>query len=111
MAESVKFEDIFKTLKQQVEELAKFFVKSYTKAAIKDGRKFLEDTKESLKRWTILLAEGKLTTQDFEWLVLGQKDLAQMIALKQAGLSVIRIEQFRNSLLSLVVDTIFGIVL
>ncbi|WP_290792210.1 hypothetical protein [Flavihumibacter sp. UBA7668] len=111
MAEAVKFEDIFKTLKQQVEELAKLFVKNYTKAAIKDGRKFLDETKESLKRWTILLSEGKLTTQDFEWLVLGQKDLAQMIALKQAGLSVIRIEQFKNSLLSLVVDTIFGIVL
>ncbi|KYP13944.1 hypothetical protein [Flavihumibacter sp. CACIAM 22H1] len=111
MAATVKFEDIFKTLKKQVEELARLFVKNYTKAAIQDGRKFLEETKESLKRWTILLAEGKLTTQDFEWLVLGQKDLAQMIALKQAGLSVIRIEQFRNSLLSLVVDTIFGIIL
>jgi hypothetical protein len=111
MAETVPFEEIFKTLKKQVEELAKLFVKNYTKAAIKDGRKFLDETKESLKRWTILLAEGKLTTRDFEWLVLSQKDLAQMIALKQTGLSVIRIEQFRNSLLSLVIDTVFGIVL
>lgn len=34
-----------------------------------------------------------------------------MLELKQAGLSVIRIEQFRNSLLNLIVDTIFGIVL
>lgn len=111
MATAVPFDDIFKTLKKQVEELAKLFVKNYTKAAVKDGRQFLDEAKESLKRWTLLLAEGKLTTQDFEWLVLSQKDLAQMIALKQTGLSVIRIEQFRNSLLSLVVDTIFGIVL
>lgn len=110
-AAAVNFDHIFKTIKQQVEDLAKLFVKHYTKQAVKDGRKFLEDTKENLKRWTILLAEKKLTTQDFEWLVLSQKDLAQMVALKQAGLSVIRIEQFRNSLLSLVVDTIFGIVL
>ena len=111
MAELVQFEDIFKTLKKQVEELAKLFVKNYTKAALKDGKKILDETKESLKRWTLLLAEGKLTTQDFEWLVLSQKDLAQMIALKQAGLAQIRIEQFRNSILALVIDTIFGIVL
>ncbi|MFT4023744.1 MAG: hypothetical protein QM664_08175, partial [Flavihumibacter sp.] len=66
--------------------------------------------KENLKRWTTLLMEERLTTADFEWLVLSQKDLAQMVALKQAGLSVIRIQQFRDSLLNLVVDTIFGLI-
>ena len=110
-AAAVDFNQILKTLKQQVEDLANLFVKHYTKQAVKDGRKFLEDSKENLKRWTILLAEKRITPQDFEWLILSQKDLAHMVALKQAGLSLIRIEQFRNSLLSLVVDTIFGMVL
>lgn len=110
MATAVDFEEIFKTLKQKVEELAKIFLRHYTKQAVKDGKKFLEESKENLKRWTILLMDKKLTTQDFEWLVLSQKDLAEMLALKQAGLSLIRIEQFRNSLLNLVVDTIFGII-
>ncbi|ULQ57059.1 hypothetical protein KJS94_02460 [Flavihumibacter rivuli] len=107
----VDFEKIFKTLVSQLEELAKMSVQHYTKQAVKDGKQFLKETKENLKRWTILLAEGKLTTRDFEWLVLSQKDLAQMVALKQAGLSLIRIDQFRQSLLNLVVDTVFGLVL
>ena len=110
MAATINFEDIFKTLKQKVEELAKMFLQHYTKQAIKDGKKFLEDTRENLKRWTLLLIEKKLTIQDFEWLVLSQKDLAAMVALKQAGLSVIRIQQFRDSILNLVVDTIFGLI-
>lgn len=105
------FEDIFKSLKKQVEELAKMFLQHYSKQAVKDGKKFLDETKDNLKRWTILLIEKRLTTADFEWLVLSQKDLAQMVALKQAGLSLIRIDQFRNSLLNMIVDTIFGVVL
>jgi len=108
---TIDFEEIFKSLKSQVEELARMFLQQYSKQAVKDGRKFLEETRENLKRWTVLLVEKRITTEDFEWLVLSQKDLAKMLALKQAGLSVIRIEQFRNSLLNLVVDTIFGIVL
>lgn len=110
MATTIDFEDIFKTLKQKVEELAKMFLQHYTKQAVKDGKKFLEETKENLKRWTNLLMENRLTTQDFEWLVLSQKDLAEMVTLKQAGLSIIRIQQFRDSLLNLVVDTIFGLI-
>lgn len=111
MAATVSFDDIFKTLKKQVEDLARLVVKNYVKEAVKDGRKFLEETKESLQRWTLLLIDKKITTQDFEWLVMSQQDLAQMIALKQAGLAQIRIEQFRNSLLSLVIDTVFGLIL
>lgn len=105
---AVDFNSIFAELKDQVALLAKTTLTNYTKQATTDGKKFLEQTKENLKRWTLLLAEGKLTTEDFEWLVISQKDLAEMKALKQAGLSLIRVEQFRNSVLNLIVDGIFN---
>jgi hypothetical protein len=107
---TVSFDEVFKALLKQVEELAKKFLNFYSKQAVKDGKKFLDESKENLKRWTVLLIEKKLTKADFEWLILSQKDLAEMVALKQAGLSLIRIDQFRNSLLNLVVDTVFGLV-
>jgi hypothetical protein len=107
----IDFNNIFNELKIKVTDLAKATVSNFAKQATADAKKFLEESKENLKRWTILLAEGKLTTEDFEWLVLSQKDLAEMKALKQAGLAAIRIEQFRNSLLNLVVDGIFSIVM
>ena len=103
----IDFNEIFKSLETDVELLAKSSVKKYSKEALQDGKKFLNESKDNLKRWTLLLADQKLSTQDYEWLVLSQKDLAQMQALKQAGLSLGRVEQFKNSLLNIVVDTVF----
>ena len=103
---SVDFDDIFKTLQTEVETLAKSSLKKYTKEAIDDGKKFLNDTKDNLKRWTTLLSQGTLTKQDYEWLILSQKDLAQMHALKQAGLSLGNVDQFKLSLLNVVVGTV-----
>jgi len=105
------FKEIFETLKKQVEELATSTLKNYKTAAIKDGKQLLEAMKDDLKRWTLLLADKKLTTKDFEWLVNSQKDLVQLSALKQAGLAAIRIDQFRASVLNLIVDTVFNLVL
>ncbi|KKK50796.1 hypothetical protein LCGC14_3121460, partial [marine sediment metagenome] len=34
---------------------------------------------EDLKRWTKLLAQGDLSKDDFEWLIAGKKDLAEII--------------------------------
>jgi hypothetical protein len=102
------FDDLFKELKAGVIFLAESTLKNYVSRAKQDGNKMLNDMKEKLKRWTQLLIERKLTTEDFEWLVNSQKDLIQMAALKQAGLAAIRIDQFKASLLNMVVDTVFS---
>ncbi len=63
--------------------------------------------KDKLSRWTILLAEGKITAEDFELLVSAQKDLVEMTVLQRAGLAAIKIEQFKNSVINLITDTVF----
>ncbi len=88
-------------------EVAEKNWKEFREAAEKDGNAFLDRTEEDLRRWTKLLAQGDLSQDDFEWLVAGKKDLAEMEALKQAGLALVRLERFRNALISLVVDTAF----
>ena len=102
-----EFSDFLENLKNGLEGLAKKSWKEFTTAAEKDGKAFLEKTKEDLKRWTRLLAQGDLSKEDFEWLVEGKKDLAEMEALKQAGLTLARLERFQNALVSLVIDTAF----
>jgi hypothetical protein len=102
------FNELFEDLKKGVIDLAESTVKKYASKAKFDGTQMLEDMKEKLKRWTELLMEERLTTADFEWLVNSQKDLVQMEALKQAGLASIRIDQFKSSLLNMVVDRIFS---
>lgn len=99
------FDKYLATLKDKIEELAKTHLKEYIEAAVMDGQSFVEKTKADLERWTSSLAKGELSKEDFVWLVKGKKDLAEMEALKQAGLSQVRMDNFRNSLLSLVTDT------
>lgn len=105
------FNDFLESLKKGLEELIKKNWKEVKDAAEKDGNAFFDKTKEDLKRWTKLLAQGDLSQDDFEWLVVGKKDLAEMEALKQAGLALVRLERFQNALISLVIDTAFDIFL
>lgn len=101
------FDDFLENLKKGLEELAKKNWREFRDAAEKDGKAFVEKTKEDLRRWTKLLGQGGLSKDDFEFLVAGKKDLAEMEALKQAGLTLVRLERFQNALISLVIDTAF----
>ncbi len=105
------FNDFLESLKKGLEELIKKNWKEVKDAAEKDGKAFFDKTEEDLKRWTKLLAQGDLSQDDFEWLVAGKKDLAEMEGLKQAGLAMVRLERFQNALISLVIDTAFDIFL
>lgn len=80
-------------------------------AAFGDGRAFIENTEADLARWAALLEAGALTPEDFTWLVQGRRDLAEMEGLKQAGLTLARLDRFRASLLDTVVGTAFDVFL
>ena len=106
----INFSDIFKQLKTGVAGLAKTTVSHYINDAKTDAQNLLTEMKDDLERWTKMLISGQLTTKDFEWLVNSEKDSIKMAALEQAGLAMIRIDQFKNSILNLIVDTVFKII-
>lgn len=110
MAAKVDFPELFDHLKDEISSLAKVSLKKYADEAKNDGLLLLTSMKEKLARWTVALANGDLTTEDFEWLVNSQKELVEMEALKQAGLGAIRVDQFKNSVLNMVVDTVFSFI-
>jgi ABC-type ATPase with predicted acetyltransferase domain len=60
-----------------------------------------------LRRWTRELRDNELTKAEFADLVKGQKDLAQLAALTQAGLALAALQRFRDGLMKLVIDTAF----
>ncbi len=105
----VEFDEFLNTLKDGVLDLAKQGLKGFREEALKDGQNFLEKSKEDLRRWTKLLASGELSQEDFEFLVLSKKDVAEMHALKQAGLALVRIDRFKSGLLNLVIETAFDV--
>ena len=103
----IDFSEIFKQMKTGVAGLAKTTLSNYITDAKSDAQNLLIEMKVDLERWTKLLISGELTTKDFEWLVNCEKDSFKMAALQQSGLAVIRIDQYKNSLLNMIVDTVF----
>ncbi|MBD3334089.1 MAG: hypothetical protein GF355_01070 [Candidatus Eisenbacteria bacterium] len=106
-----KFDTFIEDLRGEIKILAREAGKEMAGAALKDSRTFIRKAKKDLERWTRLLAKGDLTADEFEFLVEAKRDLAVMEALKQEGLSRIRVERFRRRLIDLVVSTAFRVFL
>lgn len=103
----ITFDEFFEILKTELVEFAEYSWNAYKIAAIEDGKAFLEKSKADLERWTKLLAKGELTRDDFEWLIVGKKDLAELVALKQKGLAKVALDRFVNGLIDTIVSTAF----
>lgn len=106
----INFEELFTTLKDKIAILAKVSFSSLGAEAKADGERLLQESKENLLRWTELLATDQITAEDFELLVLSQKDLVEMEALRQAGLAKIKAQQFRDGVVNIIVDTVTHVV-
>lgn len=101
---------VWVTLRNEVARLAVANVKQYANEAKADGLHVLDSLNADLQTWTKQLAEGKLTTEDVEFLIMGKKELIEMNALKQTGLGKIKADEFKNSVLELVIKTVVGMV-
>jgi len=101
------FDDFIDQLKTELGEFAEYSWKTYKAAAVKDGKAFIDQSKADLERWTKMLAHGDLTRDDFEWLMVGKKDLAELVALKQKGLAKVALDRFTNGLIDTIVSTAF----
>jgi len=99
------FNEFVSTLKNDLLDFAKENLEEYKDEILKDGILFIEKAKSDLERWTEGLASGALSKADFEFLLKGKKDLAQMEALKQLGLSKIRITKITNGIIDVVVGS------
>jgi hypothetical protein len=72
---------------------------------------FLEKTEDDLNRWADLVDEGKLTSDELEFLIMGKRDLAEMNGLKNAGLALVEAQKMRAIVIQVVIATIFDLLL
>lgn len=105
------WDEFRKTLKTEVLAFAESRWKTYENAAVADGKAFIEKAESDLESWTTMLAKGDLNQDEFEWLMAGKKDLADLVALKQQGLSKAALDKFVNGLIDTIVATAFKTVL
>lgn len=104
------FPQVIDKLKDEAISLASATFKLYKNEAKADAVRLIEDLKENLENWAIQLAKGELSKSDFEFLVMGQKELIEMNALKQAGIALKNTDVLKNSILNLATNTIISLI-
>jgi hypothetical protein len=98
---------ILQTTLEKSKELAATLFKKFTEQAVSDTKDFLQRSREGVARATALLADNQIDKDDFEDLILGKKDLAEMHGLKKAGLASATIDTFVNGVLQILIDAAF----
>ena len=92
-------------IKTQLLELLKENYKDFVPELENDITNFLKQSKVKLERWTLLLVDKSLTQDDFEWLVKSQKNLLVLSALQTAGLSKIKLNNLKNAIRKVIINT------
>lgn len=106
----INYDQLFSELKTGVETIARDSLKDYENEAKQDGRQALDNIKLNLQQWAKELETASITREDLGYLLEEEEELSKMIALKQAGLAQVHIDQFRNSIINMIVSTITGLV-
>ncbi|WP_130734862.1 hypothetical protein [Flavobacterium sp. J27] len=99
-------EKLIKDLKESLLTLLGNKYKEFKPEIQKDITSFLKESEEKLKRWALLLADGSITKEELEWLLKSQKDLVALKAIQTVGISKIKLNNIKNS----IIKTIFEIV-
>ena len=99
------FNKIFDNIKDQVGAQAQTGLKEFSDQGKQDAQAFLDQSRGRLEKWMQLLADKQIDQDEFAWLVESQKAAAQMEALRKANAGTMKIEQFRDSVLQIVVKT------
>jgi len=107
---SFDFQTLFNQLKKDVSNVAVTSVQQFKNEAETDAQNLLENLKENLQNWTVQLALGAMTKEDFEFLVMGQKELIQMNFLKQKGMALIDLDKLKISLINQIVKTALSVI-
>lgn len=107
---SIDIEQLLKELKDESAALAKATFKKFKAEAEEDALNLIGTLKEDIKNWTIMLANGQISKDEFEWLVMSKKELIEMVGLKQAGLTLIKLDELKAKLLNLVISKVFSLV-
>jgi hypothetical protein len=105
------FDEFFEKVEVGLKQLSQATLKDFKDGFASDSKEFLEESKADLQTWTKQLAAGDLSKKDFEDLVLGRKDVAEMHALKAAEITNVKLELCKLHVIDLVVDTAFAVFL
>jgi|SRR5688572_21191374 hypothetical protein len=98
------FNEIYDEIKEKVIHYTENSVSKYKEQAKREVKEFLDVSKDSVKLWTEQLAQNKITIMEYEYLVGGLKDIAELKILKNAGLAQQRVAMLIGFVLNTIID-------
>ncbi len=105
---SINIDQIYEDLKSGVTTIAQQSFKDYVEEAKAAGKASIDGMKLNLQRWAQEVESGSLTKEDLSFLLEEQTSLEKLTALKQVGISEIRIDEFRNAIINSVMGVLAG---
>jgi hypothetical protein len=104
------FQTLFDQLKKEVSNVAITSVEKFKTEAEADAQNLLEYLKQNLQIWTLELATGELKKDDFEYLIMAEKELIQMNILKQKGMALIDLDELKIKLINQIIKTALSVI-
>ena len=96
----------WKTLIAEILNLSKKEANKVEEETIKETIKILEKAKADFKRWVLLYAEGKLTSEELWWLIQADENLGEMVMLRQKGWTKDNLDNFMEEVYMIISSTI-----
>ncbi len=98
--------DSERTIKELTESLFYILGEEYSEfeaESKKDIENFINISREKLERWTELLSADAICIEDYEWLVMSQRNLLTLTELEKAGISKIRLGHLKSKMVKAIV--------
>lgn len=100
------FDTLLDTLQSDLGEVIKEFGEEYREDILNDAGDFATKTRDDIEEWAALLKDGEMSIADFEFLLKSKKDVAEMEALKQKGLTQAKLDKLKADILDTVVGSV-----
>jgi hypothetical protein len=107
---SVRYEELFGTLKYQIENQARTLVSNNYADGISDGYHILAELRNSIEDWCEMLETGDIDEGNFKSLLLEEMDTFKMMAMRKAGLTILEIEDYRKAIFKLIFASVITLV-
>lgn len=102
----IDFDRFLETLRTDLGGVIKEFGEELKEDILNDAEAFATKTRDDIEHWSKLLKDGEMGIKDFEFLLKGKKDLAEMEALKQKGLAQAKLDKLKADILNTVVGSV-----
>jgi hypothetical protein len=103
---TIDFESIYNDVKDAVVSIVVSAYKDYKNAAISDATNYLNEAKGKIKEYTLQLVNEEISEDEFKFNIAGLKELCEMNALKECGVTEIALDKTKSDIINAVISTI-----